>query len=59
MTSAYTYNHNTKHQGLTSIFLLDLALCLTFAISLSLGCSPSAFPRILIVASTFAPVACR
>jgi hypothetical protein len=59
MTSAYTYNPNTNHQGLTSLFLFDSTLCLTFVITLSRSCSPSAFPRISIVASAFVLVTCR
>ena len=38
LTSTYTYNPNTKHQGLTSLFLFDSALCLTFVATLSRSC---------------------
>jgi hypothetical protein len=53
MTSAYTYNPNTKHQGLTSLFLFDSASYLTFVATLSRSCRPSA------VASAFDVVAYR
>jgi hypothetical protein len=59
MTSAYTYNPNIKHQGLTSLFLFDSALCLTFVTTLSRTCSPSSFPHIFIVALVFVLVAFR
>jgi hypothetical protein len=59
MTSAYTYNPNTKHQGLTSLFLFDSALCLIFVTTLSRSCSPSAFPHMFVVASAFVLVAYR
>jgi hypothetical protein len=35
MTSTYTYNPNTKHQRLTSLFLFDSTLCLAFVTTLS------------------------
>jgi hypothetical protein len=59
MTSTYTYNPNTKHQGLTSLFLFNLALCLTFITTLSRSCSPLAFPHMFVVASAFVLVAYR
>jgi hypothetical protein len=59
MTSAYTNNPNTKHQGLTSLFLFDSALWLTFVTTISQSCSSSAFSHMSIVASTFILVAYR
>jgi hypothetical protein len=53
MTLTCTYDPNTKQQGLTSIFLFDSTLCLTFVVTLSRSCSPSSFPHMFIVASAF------
>jgi hypothetical protein len=35
MTLTCTHNPNTKHQGLTSLFLFNSTLCLTFVATLS------------------------
>jgi hypothetical protein len=53
MTLTCTHNPNIKHQGLTSLFLFDSTLCLTFVATLSQSCRPSA------VVSTFVLVAYR
>jgi hypothetical protein len=53
MTLTCTHNRNINHQGLTSIFLCDLASCLTFIATLSRSCRSSA------VASAFDDVAFR
>ena len=59
MTSTYTYNLNTKHQGLTSLFLFDLALCFTFVASLSRSCHPLAVLHMFVVTLAFVLVAYR
>jgi hypothetical protein len=53
MALTCTYDPNTKQQGLTSPFLLDSTLCLTFVVTLSRRCSPLAFPHMFVVASAF------
>jgi hypothetical protein len=53
MTLTCTHDLNTKHQGLTSLFIFDSASCLTFVATLSRSCRPSS------VASTFDVVAYR
>jgi hypothetical protein len=53
MISAYTYNPNTKHQGLTSLFHFDTTSYLTFGAILSQSCRPS------VVASAFDVVTYR
>jgi hypothetical protein len=42
MTLTSAHNPNTKHQGLTSLFLFDLSLSLTFVVTLSRSCLPLA-----------------
>jgi hypothetical protein len=59
MTSTYIYNPNTKHQGLTSLFLFDSALCLTFVATLSRSYHPSALLHMFVVTSAFVLVAFR
>jgi hypothetical protein len=41
MALTCAHNPNTKHQGLTSLFLSDSILCLTFVATLSRSCQPS------------------
>jgi hypothetical protein len=59
MTSTCTYNHNTKHQGLTNLFFFDSTLCLTFVATLSQSCHPSALLHMFVVTSAFDLVAYR
>jgi hypothetical protein len=53
MALTCTYDTSTKQQGLTSFFLFDSTLCLTFVITLSRSCQPSAFSHMFVVASAF------
>jgi hypothetical protein len=41
MTLTYTHNPNTKHQGVTSLFLFGSTSCLIFVTTLSQSCHPS------------------
>ena len=50
MTFSYTHNGNINHQGLTSLFLLSLVLCLIFVVTLSQSCCSSAIASIFIIA---------
>jgi hypothetical protein len=59
MTSTCTYNPNTKHHGLTSLFLFDSTLCLTFVATLSRGCHPSDLLHMFVVTLAFDLVAYR
>jgi hypothetical protein len=59
MTSAYTYNPNTKHQRFSCLFLFGSSLCLTFVITLSRSCSSLAFPHMFVIALAFVLVAYR
>jgi hypothetical protein len=59
MTSTCTYNPNTKHQGLTSLFLFDSVLCLTFVANLRRSCHPLALSHMFVVTSVFDLVAYR
>jgi hypothetical protein len=49
MTLTYTHNHNINHQGLSSLFLFDLASCLTFVATLSRSCRSSAVASAFVV----------
>jgi hypothetical protein len=53
MALTCTHDPNTKQQGLTSLFLFDSTLCLTFVATLSRSCHPSALSHMFIVPSTF------
>jgi hypothetical protein len=59
MTSTCTCNPDTKHKGLTSFFLFDSALCLTFVATLSQNCHPSALLHMFVGTSAFVLIAYR